>query len=276
MQKTVIHTLVPSKNRAAQADLLIRSLMTNFNVGSISIIYKATTPEFEEGYKLLIEKYYGEYIYFIKETDTIKKLMLAMIRDRWTNYVNFCTDDTVYFRPSNLQANDIRCIVDDTVCSFSPRLGLNTIIQDYKTGELQPPLTNYIEENNILKWNYINLNPLQNFGYPAHQDGCLMDKDFFMEISNFDWPTLRSLEGTLALDRRSSMFKKPIMAAPKYSFAVNVPTNAVQGGLYCGDKYYQSPEEMNTKLLSGMTLSLDKTDWSNIQGSHQEVNLLWD
>jgi hypothetical protein len=268
---------VPSKNRAAQLDLFLRSYLENFNIGPVTVIYKATDKFYQDGYQLIRDRFEGENIFLIEELDTpIKKIIYAASNDRFTGYVNFCTDDTVFYRKSGLINKDIAEIITDDVCSFSPRLGLNTIIQDYKTGEFQSPLSNYEQNGEIIKWNWLSGPPLYNYYYPAHQDGCVMDKDFFVKISSFDWKYLRELEGNLALDRRHTMKERPLMAAPVQSICVNIPTNAVQGGLYCGDKYFQDVKDMNEKFLSGQELSLKNTDFSNIIGSHQEIDLKWD
>jgi len=87
---------------------------------------------------------------------------------------------------------------------------------------------------------------------------------------------MRELEGTLALERRHTMYYKPMMSSLQKSFCVNIPANNVLPGLYAGDKCYESLEDMNDKFLSGKRLSLEKSDFSNIIGSHQEVRLVWD
>ena len=269
-----IVTIVPSKNRAAQLDLFIRSAKQNFDVSDIKVVYKATNDLFDKAYKEII-KIHND-VEFIKEFGPIRGHIQYVLEDYNYDFINFCTDDTVYYRPSNLTTIEVEKLVTEDVCAFIPRLGLNTIVQDYTTGELQAPLHNYRKVGPFIKYDWINHNPLLNYYYPATQDSSVMSMSFFKKIANFNWEGLRSLEGTLALDRRSAMYDKPFLVIPEKSYCVNVPVNAVQGGLYCSDNVFQSVETMNEKFLQGGRLSLDKSDFSNIIGCHQEVKLEWD
>lgn len=273
---SIITTVIPSKNRAAQLDLLIRSLNVNFCDTNIIVLYKVDNQKHQDGYDILINKYPN--VIFIKENDDpIRLQILKIINNINKGYINFCTDDTVFYRAINLNTTELLNLISDDVCAFIPRLGLNTIVQNYTSGEMQRVLIDYeTVYNNILKYNWINGNILHNYYYPSTQDGCVISIDFFKDIANFNWINLRSLEGTLAIDRRKTMYGKPNLLIPSLSLCVNIPINAVQGGLYCSDKVYQSVNEMNEKFLSGKVLSLDKSDFSNIIGCHQEIDLKWE
>lgn len=279
-----IDTIVFSKDRAAQLDLFLSSFLRNFPIGNVFIIYDYSSEQFQRGYGKLYENMYpynGIRFYWIKQQHSIKEEFLTTLDGSSGTILNLCTDDCVYFRKPEITEAKIESILDNSTLCFSPRLGLNTIIQDYKTGELQKPLcqdediVNY-DNDNILHWHWVSRPPLQNYGFACHQDSYICRKEDFLKIANFNWQNMRQLEGTLALERRHTMYYKPRMAALAHSFCVNIPTNNVLAGLYHSDKCYQSLEVMNERYLNNERLSLDKTDFSQILGSHQEVNLQWE
>jgi len=147
-------TIVFSKDRAAQLDLFLWSFLQNFHVGGLCIIYTYSNEEFKKGYELLYHKYiaFSTISWQLQKYSVKEELYTALLRNN--DIINLCTDDCVYFRKPFLKIEDIDKILDERTLCFSPRLGLNTIVQDYKTGQLQKPLiqddlTSY-EPNDIL------------------------------------------------------------------------------------------------------------------------------
>lgn len=277
MSSKHVDTIVFSKDRAAQLDLFLYSFFENFPIGRVTVIYTFSNDKFRDGYETLIQKY-GKKVGFLRENAPLKEVFLKVVNE-CDDFLNIVTDDTVYYRSmwEDFDDIDINDILDkDTLC-FSPRLGLNTIVQDYKTGQLQKPLTDYYDDGrSIIHWNWKIKPALENYGFACHQDSYICRKEDFLTIANFNWQNMRELEGTLALERRHTMYYKPMMAAPSLSWCVNVPVNNVLPGLYAGDKCYESLESMNEKFLNGQRLSLEKSDFSNVIGAHQEVKLVWD
>jgi len=277
-----VDTIVFSKDRAAQLDLFLKSFLQNFPIGRVFIVYTHSNELFHQGYDKLREDTYGSnHIVWIPQTESIKSELYGVL-GKSNDIINLCTDDCVYFRNPEINAETINHILDERTLCFSPRLGFNTIVQDYKTGQLQKPLNNYDDisfqysPNNILHWNWKVKPALENYGFACHQDSYICRKEDFLTIANFNWQNMRELEGTLALERRHTMYYKPMMAALAHSFCVNVPANNVLLGLYAGDKCYESLESMNEKFLNGQRLSLEKSDFNNVIGAHQEVKLVWD
>lgn len=274
-----IQTIVFSKDRAAQLDLFLNSQKKNFNVGPISVIYTYSNKEYELGYKLLAKKYSD--VTFIEQVFDIKTDLLAFINLLTDCYsteiaINLCTDDCVYYKPNKITSEEIYEILDEKTFCYSPRLGLNTTLQDYKTYRFQPSLQDYEHINNSIRWQYNKYNKLNNYGYPAHQDSLIVRIKDFNTMSNFEWKTMRDLEGGLSIAKRHLIEYKPFMASPTKSICVNIPTNNVQPGLHCSDKVFCSTEELNNKLLAGNSLSLEKMDFSNVIGAHQEILLRWE
>jgi hypothetical protein len=275
-----LDTIVFSKDRAAQLDLFLDSFSKNFAIGKVTVIYTYSSEEFRDGYIKLRKKHGPKWIDWFNQGHLTTKQALYRVLNDCEDMINLCTDDTVYYRPKvdeDFDEIDLKYILktDNNLC-FSPRLGLNTIVQDYRTGELQSPLTDYIDGHYYnIYWNWTKLPPLRNYGFACHQDSYICHIDDFLKIAQFDWKTMRELEGGLALERRHTMYYKPMMASPVESWCVNVPANNVLAGLHHGQKCYESLEDMNKKFLDGQHLSLEKSDFSNIVGCHQEVKLEW-
>jgi hypothetical protein len=266
--------LILSKDRAAQLDLLLNSIYRNFPIyNKIFVNYATSNNEYQAGYDYL-QQFHAD-VCFIPEND-VKSCLFSTL-DMVDDHVLLLTDDTIIYRKDdNLEALS-RVFRKKGMLNFSLRMGKNVCIQDYKTGELLILPNDFEEQENILIWNWYEYRPiLNNWGFPYSPDGSIWKVSEFRGMINFDWANLRVLEGELALNRRNMLMEYPLMSCFKQSIAVNIPCNSVQPGLYASDKYYQTPSDMNQKFLKGGRLSLDKTDFSNILGSHQEVELKWE
>ncbi len=264
-------TLVFSKNRACQLDLFLYSFFKNFDIGTVNIVVKATDAKYGEGYYKLQKKY--SQVNFITETKSIREHFFDSLHK---GVICLSTDDTVFHKKAPFDKDDVAWIFDGDVLSFHPRLGKNAVLQDYRTGRLQKVFPKWLQEDWLLTWNYIEGPTQNNWFYPFELDGMLIQCKDLDRIAQFDWQTLRSLEGGLSHARRSEMYYKPFMSSPVESFCFNIPVNSVQDNvLYHSDKCHVSEEELNNRWLDGDELSLEKMDTSNIIGAHMEIPLEW-
>lgn len=273
----MLKALIISKDRACQLQLLLESMKKHApNLFDVTINYTFSNPSFKDGYEQLKKRHIYPNIHWVKETNIHDDFMSSLKASK-QDQVCILTDDTVFFRRVNITPFELSDVMNGKVLQFSFRLGLNTVVQDYRTGSRQPPLFGYEKhENEIIKWNWTEYYKNNNYGYCIGMDGCVFNVSDLITISeSFHWSGFRGWEGTIAGDLRHTLQHKPFMAAFEHSVVVNIPTNNVQPGLYAGDKYPISLDELNTKYLAGNTLSLDKMDFSNIIGAHQEVELKW-
>jgi hypothetical protein len=172
-----LDTIVFSKDRAAQLDLFLDSFSKNFAIGKVTVIYTYSSEEFRQGYIKLRKKYGPKWIDWFNQGHLTTKQALYRVLNDCEDMMNLCTDDTVYYRPKSEHFTDIDIkylLKTENHLCFSPRLGLNTIVQDYRTGELQSPLTNYEDDGvDIISWNWTKLPPLRNYGFACHQDSYI-------------------------------------------------------------------------------------------------------
>lgn len=269
----MITAVIFSKNRACQLDLCLSSIIKNCNIFEIIRVVYTYDKEYQKGYDLLIGKYSNnKKIVFVKEESSLVFSFLISLDKCETNYISFITDDTVFYQYTN-QKNDIVSAMDgDTFC-FSLRLGLNTTLQDYKTGRYQRDLFYYEElQYDVIRWDYNNYNPFDNYGYPISLDGHIYRIDDVIFITSaIDISKLRDWEGKLCYEKRYLYSNYTKMASFRHSKCVNIPSNAVLGDLYCSNKGL-SISELESKYVSGNEIDIDKMDFTKVIGCHQEID----
>lgn len=273
-----MNIFIPSKNRAAQLDLLLTSIEQNCPLfENIIVCFKADNIEYKEAYNECAHLHRNAI--FVPEQQQIRTHLLQFIDECKSPLFCICTDDTVFYYPSPVKsAKELEKPFSDPhpfLC-FSFRLGFNTVVQDYKTNRLQAPLSNYVLNDKTVSWKWTEYHPLSNYGYASGQDAVAYHTPILKSmVKNIFFKTLRDLESHYALGGRYTLFNKPMMTSFTHSIAVNIPANAVQGGLYHSEVCYMSTEELNKKFLDGDRISLAKMNFSNICGSHKEIEYVY-
>lgn len=250
--------LLFSKDRAAQLDLLLRSLERNAEPEETTVIWRASTPEFEEGYALLfggsarVEHQWMEQFF---EDDVREALSMS------DETVTFLCDDDVMYRYARTP------VFGDHVLCFSFRLGANTTLC-YPTGEPQA-------------WPGVSWEWRQqtgDFGYPGSLDGHVYRTDdirFMLSYQHFANPT--QLEDVLTAACHDLAEERPLMVSYPHSSVVSVPVNRTsdQSTVRYGQKHPVTAGELNTRFLTGERLDLAALDFSDVTSAHQEVELRW-
>ncbi len=241
---------------------------------SVRVLFRYSDRSFFEGYKLLFDKF--PEVSFIPEEDfceDIKELVYTSPHD----YVGFFTDDCVMFRP--LRITEIDEIKMTDLHCFSLRLGRNTVIQNYLTGEQQVVLkANDFMFGECICWNFKHYYRYINWGYLFSWDGCFYSKEWLdKNLSDRTFENPRAMEHQLNSNDSVRMNSKNLMAAPQKSCVFVNTINAVQNqDIPSGTKFYYSPEELNDKLLSGKVISLSSFSNVDIRSSHEEFALQWE
>jgi hypothetical protein len=217
--------------------------------------------------------------YYISENGNSKKEeFLHLLEQGKTGYTCILTDDTIFYRNhQNLTPTIIKECLDKEF-TFSFRLGFNTIVQNYATGELQPPLRVrqvFSRHEAVITWSWRNGHPFHNYYYPIGMDACMYKTKDLLDLTNrIEFDSLRSWEGQLCTLVHQDKSLNSFISAPIQSLAVNVPTNNVQvPPLPCGTKYYRSVEELNKLFLQGYVIDFENMDFNHVVGCHQEIEL---
>jgi hypothetical protein len=274
--------LIFSKDRAAQLDLLLRSMTKHDNGGiwnHIMVLYKSSNDEFERGYKKIYHNINTGGIYPTtmcwdeNDPDALpfKEELLCIINTTEPKYIMFLVDDMIMM--NDVTFNWVRAkqmLETQPISTISLRLGLNTTWQYQTNSPTMMPL-NYKEENNLIIWNRVTIPPTMNFNYPLSTDGHIFRADMIVPIireMNFTFPNDFEA-GLQAYARRVPA----LMACPKQSVFVNSPINLVQDKFKnkAGTKYGIPSKELNDKFLAGQRINYESIDFNTVKGCHQEL-----
>lgn len=276
-----IPALIISKDRACQADLLIRSIKQNNPIFDLSVIYTTSNDSYEKGYDIL-RKLYPD-ILFIKEIDCTIQLY-AYIDLCTTIYgdntlIGFFADDCIFYRPSDICETRLKVFFErENHISFTYRLGRNITIQDYiRNNPTQRP-DQFCVFGKILKWDYTIINPEHSFGWPCGIDSFIYKASKLKQIMNNNtFDNFTKLEGLLVDNVRKNFKDCPFMGCSENSCVIVEQCNVVhQNGLRSAGKFSISTEELNKKFLEGKIVSLESMDFTNIVCTHGEFPWNWE
>lgn len=236
----MINTIIFSKNRPAQLDLLLNSIK-QYNIFNIKIIYTYTNDLFKNGYNLC-QSYHN--VLFEQEYN-IKLQVLSHI----SKYTMFLTDDSFFYKPLNIELlNTALNDMNNGLPQFSLRLGLNTYM-NYKTESILPKFkSSYIDKNYIV-WNSKEYDYNEYYGYKMSVDGHIYDGDNLLKILtqiNFGNPNIIECE----MNKYENMIGDEIGSFKESVLLVN-PVNRVQEICqnWNGELYPISTEDLNTNFL---------------------------
>jgi hypothetical protein len=270
----MISSILFSLNRPTQLDLFLQSLFQNGNnlFGSIYILWKATTEEFEEGYHKCADYHFQTPILWNKEIDFRQQVNDILERCSY-DYSCFFTDDNILYRKIDFSYDKIDDLFNyQKIDTLSLRLGRNTIYQNIYTKEgCQAPklIRNY---GQFIIWDIGDVIGYGNFNYPLSVDGHIFQTNKIREtILKTEFTNPNFLEGNLQQYHK----EYPIMCCCQQNHVVNSPNNRVQSVFtnWNGAEYPRSPEELNQKFLEGYRINLNRMDFSRIVASHQELEL---
>lgn len=252
-----VDVIVFSKDRAAQLDLLLRSLYKNFlNLGHIFVLYDFSNHEFNCGYEIIKQKFPDvKFVYQTKETfaATIRATLGYSITSQYV--LPFCDDDVMILE-TNID-DIIKHFTDDMVgISLRHSLSINT---SYHTGEIFPLPLHTILDDKYMKWCWKDAPLTYCWGYPYMAGGCVYESRFLDQILhkvNFVLPN--SMESAMVNNRY--MWNKWFCLCFKQNPLINVSINRVQheNQNRGGRDISYSPNELNNVLLAGKCINLQK------------------
>lgn len=255
----MIDCLIFSKNRAAQLDLLLRSIQKNFseiNSNNISILFKYTNNEFAQGYDKLIRKF-AQYTWITEQnfqTDTRSIVQ------------SFTQPLSVVFVDDEVVVNDFKIlssikILYDVLAIYGISLQMHDSINfSYSANKSSPPPKSYITFSKyaeLIGWNWAEFNQFVEHGYPSRINSTIYRTQFLQRwVSSLKFKNANDLEGQLNLNRATF---QPILACFKNPKTILTASNLVQTGF---NRFIDSPETkiefLNDKFLNGYILNLDE------------------
>ena len=267
----MINSIIFSKDRACQCDLTLQSLEQNAGnlLSHINVLYDFSDDEFGSGYFKLRNKWRSK-VNFYRQKDFQKDL--NNLTKSTHPYTVYFTDDDIFYR--KLKARSSVFIITNTEFTcFSLRLGKNTYIQDPHRGTqtILPDFKSWHDD--VLYWNWRQMPSHSNFAYPLSVDGHIFETNMLLRyIDEFEYDNPNSFEGRI---QRFNDKLPDKIACFTESHVINTPLNRVQETCtnLAGKYYPAEAAELNDCWLDNYRISLQKMDFSNIIGCHQELQL---
>lgn len=245
-----------SRDRAAQLDLLWRSLERHAPPERTVTIWHASTPVFRDGYKALAVAPFTEE----DGPQMFDRQLRSALENCHDKMVTFFCDDDIMFRPFHNHPS-VALAGDDDLLTVSFRLGRQNT---------QMPLP---EGFPVWEWHPL---PRHDFGFPASIDGhTFRISDVLAMIGDEMIPNPTMLETVLNL--KAERLGRPLMACFPDQCLVGVPVNRVSpsSGVPHGLKWPQTAEGMNERFLAGERIDLDAIDFSQVDSCHHEFLFQW-
>jgi len=278
----MIDAVIPTKDRAMQLRLLLESIAKNCHhlFENIYLIVSGSDRDYLRGYAQIQTELSDVYsplsvlrhkIKWVIENDSLVHTMLEVFNTSSAELICGFTDDCVVFKPIEEQVSGFEYVFNDPkIFTFALRMGLNTIVQNYITGERQPPLTDYYSiGGEIITWEWRG-NMSYNYHYPWTMDGHIYRRAELIDLTQkTNMSCLRTWEGSgLAV---VNALAPPRMASFRDSVMICLANNCVQDPPMISGTYYPySPKELNQRYIDGEVIDFSRLDFSNVLSCHDE------
>ena len=217
-----LNAVIFSKDRACQLDLLLRSIERYVQGGDqirFSILYTATTPEFDQGYER-VRKFFPAMSFHDErmEPGDFKRQILRFADPR-IPCIMFLVDDDLFKNPFSVADQPFRTFERDReqLC-LSLRLGKH--IRYCYSMDLPTSPPRFASD---WDWDWKGLDG--DWGYPMSLDGHIFrTTDLLSLLMSRVYSNPNTLEATLA----AQPLGKPKMSCYEYSRIMNLPINKVQ------------------------------------------------
>lgn len=265
-----INIIVYSCNRAAQLDLLLRSLkhyFKEYSEANISVVYAYTNHDYEKAYNIVRNENLDVIFLTDVKFGSLKETTKHVLKKE-NNLTMFLVDDIVFKDYFSLSDQEIKLVVsNEELMATSLRLwkGINYC---YATNS-SSPVPNFVK-GNVWNWAFAS----GDWGYPMSIDGNIYRTSFMHEqIMNIDFANPNKLEEQLAAkpDRKKTYMSCYVNSSKLF----NIPANIVQKTFPNRHGNIISVEELNNKYLNGYRIQY--IDWFKYQNNtvHIELEYKW-
>jgi hypothetical protein len=261
-----------SKNRAAQLDLLLRSLEKRATdlFDEITVLYRSTNHDYLQGYARCFRDHPTVRLHYEHSFQS----QLGDILDKSEHkYVSFLCDDDVVSRNlvEPVKPWEPLEALPEVLC-FSLRLGLNTTeCYPLRRSQRVPSFQNKAVASLFWSWPAAD----GDWGYPGSVDGHVFRRYQVIEmLSGVDYTGPNRFEEALTNRCFGRDDRQALMCCYRRSLITGVPVNRVQDKFpnRNGEKHPVSTLELNTAYMEGKKLKLPKCE--GINAAHVELPLV--
>lgn len=273
----MIQTIVFSRDRAAQLDLLLRSLVRLTRIiGQITVLYRYTSNEHRLGYELCKEQH--KTVVFEHEHDFQTQTRDLIHYGAHDHLMFLCDDDIVVGLWNIAEMRDPTQILEnhrDILC-VSLRLGENTT-QCYPL-RIDQGTPNW-ERSAYGAKTWLWRNEAGDWNYPGSLDGHIFERNLLRTLlANADYQGPNQLEEELSRGCLNLWREYPLMACYDRSLISGVPINLVNDTHRSnrhGETHQRSTEELNDQYLEGKRLNLGTIRAKDLTAAHNELDLIF-
>lgn len=263
----MINTVIFSKDRGCQLELLLRSMKEFYpeHVPSgVTIICKWTTPKYEAGYVKTFRTHPG-YHYVTEQERDFRRWVVDTV-DATKKYTVFFVDDNVFKEPFSYSDPEFkRFEEDDEIACLTLRM--HPRINYCYTEKRPTPAPTVWQGAGLWRWKDVGL--LGDWSYTMSVDGHIFrTSDILPYVQGCSYQNPNTMEGSWW----RTPIQKPFMQCYQRSRVMNIPFNRVQdaNGNHAGDV---SAEYLNEQYLAGKKISLNPIRGLDNVSAHQEIPL---
>jgi len=269
----MINIIIFSKDRAAQLDLLLRSLrhcFKEYKTCKIHVLYDASEDDYYKGYLRLLENKD-----LCKNTEFISDKLYGSFRESLLKILNlkneltmFLVDDIIFKSSFSLSDPEITFVKNnEEIIAHSLRLwnGINHCYATNKPNSIPTFVKKCI-------WNWVSSEG--DWGYPMSVDGNIYRTKFISEkINKINFKNPNQLEANLAAT--ADRTKQYMSCYVQESKLLNIPANIVQTTFSNRHGNIIDVKELNNKFLSGNELSFQHMLNYTNNTVHVEIPFKW-
>lgn len=267
----MIHTIVFSKNRAAQLDQLLQSIDRRAagTLNPIDVLWTATSWDYMRGYHTCQKQFPN--VKFTHEHSFQQQLTETLHRSPHDHIAFLCDDDLVT-RPFTDNPSPAFLLSNKQILAVSLRLGTNTT-NCYPLNRPQhtPPFLFAIRDAKIWNWRGAD----GDWGYPGSLDGHVFRRSTILDLlatSTYTGPN--RLEETLAHQLEHSNHPN-LMACYKRNVITGCPLNLVNTTHTRNRNAGQNPAALNNLYLEGKRPMLYPIEPGLVTAAHTELPLVF-
>ena len=252
-----MNVVIFSKDRAAQLDLLLRSMPEWFD--EVYVIWTASDNNYRNAYQVLMNET-PECVMCIQQGKDFKQ-DTVWFADSPNEHTMFLTDDDVFLR-----GFDMPTMPDNVACLS---LRLNPRMDYCYTLNRPQKMPKIGTAGNIWNWRLADAD----YGYPMSLDGHIFrTADILPLLERLDYHDPNSLEAALA----RNPINRPMMMCFDRSVIVNNPVNRVQDTIKnrFGEFFGYSQEWLNKQFMAGKRIKLEPFIGYDPNACHVELPII--